>query len=239
MRVGNLPTVWSNAAVGVGVAAVLNPEIDLNLWRAGWPMAVGLSLIYAGGMVMNDAVDVAEDQRERPDRPIPSGVISIQAAWFGTVALMLAGLVLVTVFGPQSQNPGFAGAALILCVVLYNRLHHRPSGRFAWPLMGLCRSLAVLTALLAVLPDPDIGDPILWTAPLLVGLYTLVLTALARCEHGTGAKKIRSAVLTMIVLMPLVDATLMLILGAPPSLWIFSLCCVPLTVAMQRVASGV
>ncbi len=73
MRVSNLPTVWSNVvhgmAAGLFVVYVLPVEaiygqrpgfswMDLGrMLDAGFMLMLGMSLIYTGGMVLNDVVD--------------------------------------------------------------------------------------------------------------------------------------------------------------------------------------
>ena len=73
-RVSNLPTVWSNVVVGWLIGGGL----------FGWPIlwiVVGVSLLYWGGMTLNDAFDAKWDRENAPERPIPSGAISRPATW--------------------------------------------------------------------------------------------------------------------------------------------------------------
>ena len=68
-RVSNLPTVWSNCLAGWLLAG----------GGAGSRFAVlcgGASLLYIGGMFLNDACDVRFDTAHRKERPIPSVAIS-------------------------------------------------------------------------------------------------------------------------------------------------------------------
>ncbi|MFA4823524.1 MAG: geranylgeranylglycerol-phosphate geranylgeranyltransferase [Methanoregula sp.] len=58
-----------------------------------------VSLITAAGNVINDYFDVAIDRINRPERPIPSGLVSPVAARCFAVTLFLAG-VLVALFTP-------------------------------------------------------------------------------------------------------------------------------------------
>lgn len=55
---------------------------------------LGLSsmCLYAAGCVLNDLADQEVDAVERPFRPIPSGRVSIRAAWTLLVILLSAGL---------------------------------------------------------------------------------------------------------------------------------------------------
>ena len=49
---------------------------------------------YWAGMVLNDVYDVEIDRRERPERPIPSGRISLATARFVGYVLLFNGLLL-------------------------------------------------------------------------------------------------------------------------------------------------
>ena len=44
-------------------------------------LLLGASLIYAGGCFLNDACDHKFDQKNRPERPIPSGSLTLAQAW--------------------------------------------------------------------------------------------------------------------------------------------------------------
>src|ERR1044071_10332569 len=64
-RISNLPTVWSNCVAGW----LLGGGGDLR--RLGW-LCAGASLLYMGGMYLNDACDSHFDALHRAERPIPS-----------------------------------------------------------------------------------------------------------------------------------------------------------------------
>ena len=95
-RISNLPTVWSNALVGV--CAVLAPGLGLaSALRLAWPLMIAMSLFYVGGMILNVAVDAPVDARERPSRPIPSGRIPRAQAFMMAVACLCGGSLALTV----------------------------------------------------------------------------------------------------------------------------------------------
>ena len=71
-RVSNLPTVWSNALAGMVLASGA-PDATLLLG-----LMLGFSASYTSGMFLNDAFDASFDQVHRPERPIPSGQISLR-----------------------------------------------------------------------------------------------------------------------------------------------------------------
>src|SRR5256885_14823895 len=81
-RVSNLPTVWTNALTG---ALLAGPDFDA---RAGALLAVAFSLFYVGGMFLNDAFDRNIDAVERPERPIPRGLVSAHEVFVAGFATM-------------------------------------------------------------------------------------------------------------------------------------------------------
>jgi hypothetical protein len=87
-RASNLPTVWSNclAAWWLGGAGTIQVLPTL---------LIGASLLYIGGMFLNDVVDASFDRQHRRERPIPSGQISERLARRISIGLLFAGAVLM------------------------------------------------------------------------------------------------------------------------------------------------
>ena len=150
-------------------------------------------LLYTAGMVLNDVYDVQVDARERPQRPLPSGRISISLARRLGFGMLLLGLGLGWSAGYVSNHEGIiawhSGAvvtALAACVVLYDAVLKVTS---VGPLlMGTCRMLNVLLGMsVAVPPDQPVWQ---WlgfdVAQLMVaggiGLYIVGVTWFARSE---------------------------------------------------------
>lgn len=175
-RVSNLPTVWTNTATGIVLAggAIGGPET--------LPLLVALSLFYVGGMYLNDAFDARIDALERPERPIPSGLISGRAVFAAGFAMLALGLGLLfwtgfALTGGTGVWPGLGGLALGGAIVLYDRYHKdNPLSPF---LMGLCRVLVYLAAGLAFAVPPPAP---LWLAALLLLCYLIGLTYVAKQE---------------------------------------------------------
>lgn len=138
-RVSNLPTVWTNVLAGVVLAGALP-----TAGRLAW-LALALSLFYVGGMFLNDAFDREVDARERPERPIPSGLVSAREVCLVGFGLLGAGLALLAGFGSPAVLSGLALAAAIV----YYDAHHKGSP-LSPIVMGLCRVLVYVTAGLAV-----------------------------------------------------------------------------------------
>src|ERR1700745_1809733 len=87
-RTSNLPTVWSNCLAGWWLGG------DGNYYKLPSLLA-GATLLYLGGMYLNDAFDAQFDSQYRRERPIPSGLISAQAVWQYGFGLLVAGLIML------------------------------------------------------------------------------------------------------------------------------------------------
>jgi 4-hydroxybenzoate polyprenyltransferase len=137
-RPANIITAHADIFAGYAAAAVPNANALAFLLLA----ATGL---YGGGVVFNDVFDAALDARERPERPIPSGAVSISAAAvFG--ALLIGGGVFFA--WSWSSLSGLVAAATAAAAVIYDRFgkHYSLLGPIN---MGLCRALNLLLGITA------------------------------------------------------------------------------------------
>jgi UbiA prenyltransferase family len=175
-RVSNLPTVWTNTLAGTVLAGG-------EPWTASALLAgIGLSLLYISGMYLNDAFDRDVDARERPTRPIPAGLVSVNAVFAAGFALMLAGLAFVLAASaaaspPTSWQPMLAGLGLGAAILFYD-WHHKNSALSPF-FMGLCRVLAYLTAGFVAVHNPA---STLVVAALASLCYLIGLTYVAKQE---------------------------------------------------------
>ncbi len=168
-RVSNLPTVWSNTVAGMLLAGGLLEA------RAAVVLALAFSFFYVGGMFLNDAFDRNIDAVERPERPIPRGLISARQVITLGYAMLGAGALLVALYvfvlgGSRSIYAVLASLLLGGAVVLYDAWHKgNPLGPL---LMGACRVLVYFTAALAVSgrlePDPSRWPVLLSSEPSLL-----------------------------------------------------------------------
>lgn len=166
-RVSNLPTIWSNCLAGWWLGG------GGNLTKLPYLFG-GATLLYIGGMFLNDAFDVGFDRQHRPERPVPSGAISAKAVWRWGCAWMVLGAGLLLGCGPMT---GWLGLTLASAIILYNALHKLTSS--APGLMGLCRFLVYpLAASTGVL---GVTGWALWCG-IALGVYVTGLSVLARRE---------------------------------------------------------
>lgn len=171
-RVSNLPTVWSNCLAAWLLAGAA------PTWKRFVLVCLGGTLLYTGGMFLNDAVDVGFDRRYRPERPIPSGRVSLRVVWAFSLAWLILGWLVFLVLGTV---PVLFASGLLVAIVLYDLVHKRTA--FAPLLMASCRFLLYLVA--ASSAGSGVHSPILWRACALAA-YIIGLSYLARGESTGG-----------------------------------------------------
>ncbi len=178
-RVSNLPTVWTNTLAGVTLAGAPVGAGRIAL------LALAFSLLYTGGMYLNDAFDREIDARERPERPIPSGRVRAGAVFAIGFGLLGAG-VLAVAWTPGA-GPVAVGAALLLAGVItaYDAWHK--ANPLSPVVMGLCRVLVYVTAALAV--ASRVG-PAVWGGAAVLLAYLIGLTYVAKQENLTEVRNL-------------------------------------------------
>ena len=162
VRLPALFTLLSNC-----LAATIVAVGTLQPWTALVPVMLVSVLAYWAGMILNDVVDVEEDRRSRPSRPLAAGRISpIVAGHVAPGMLMLGPLILLLVAGyHQSIDKVWMVAALVCSLLLWLtvRLYNsRLKATLLGPLlMGACRGLNILMvgfAMLAIHWGQDFSD---------------------------------------------------------------------------------
>lgn len=201
MRPANLLTAVADILAGVAVAGYLKTQFSsyLDMLPLACLCLATLGL-YGGGVVFNDVMDARLDAAERPERPIPSGVISrTQAVILGVYLLLVGILAAFTV----SMASGILGIAIALAALGYDRWgkHHD----FWGPLnMGLCRGLNLLLGISIL---PGVLQSFWWLSAVPI-IYIAAITMISRGEvHGGSNRTLRFAAL----LYALVLSTILLI----------------------------
>jgi hypothetical protein len=175
-RVSNLPTIWSNVLAGTVLAGG-------QPWRpATLLVMLAVSLLYVGGMYLNDAFDRDIDARERPSRPIPAGLVAANTVFAAGFGMLLAGITIAmlaaVISGPDVVwRPVLASVALAGAIVFYD-WNHKDNALSPF-FMGLCRVLAYLTAGYAAAASPAVA---LFAAALTSLCYLIGLTYIAKQE---------------------------------------------------------
>jgi hypothetical protein len=171
-RISNLPTVWSNLLAGWIIAFGAFDLAGVTL------LLIGGSLLYVGGMYLNDYCDTDFDAKHRPSRPIPAGKIPRQTVGWLSVILLIGGLGCLALRGLITA----AIALLLISAIVFYDFRHK---RVVWApmLMGICRALLYPLAASATM------NPFHWPQILLdairLGIYVVGVSFVARGETGT------------------------------------------------------
>lgn len=228
-RAGNFPSVWSNV-----LAALVLSSPPGYAWPAlgPWLLAtLAATLSYAGGTTLNDVADLAFDRRHRPERALPSGVVSRRAATCVGALQLAAGF---TLFVVALDASALWASLLVVVIVSYDWLHKLWAGSVL--LMAACRAFLGLTV--ASLPGHVLSTALLvWVG--LLSVYIVTVTLLARAEYKPGAPAARLGrwVGRLLAFIPLVDAAVLLAVAA----WPAALACaaaIPLGRLAQRLAAS-
>jgi heme O synthase-like polyprenyltransferase len=169
-RVSNTPTTVSNAVAGAVLVSTAAAAGTVAV------VALAIALLYTAGMILNDVLDEEVDRRERPDRPLPSGLVAPRSALAAVIVLFVAAELLLALEGWKAA---VAGLGLIGLIVLYDAWH---KGNALSPLlMAACRAMVYVIAGFAV---ADALNTELWGAAALLFVYVVGLTQVAKAEGG-------------------------------------------------------
>ena len=172
-----LPNVFTAAAdVMMGFLVVQGTFQDYSTLAR---LVLTSCCLYLMGMVFNDLYDRQIDAKERPERPIPSGRVSLGVARLTGVVLLCIGLVLpMQVSWQHGLYMPFAVAwGLALLVILYDKwLKHTMLGPVA---MGGCRFLNVFLGMSLMTDSPSAMQYLIAGG---VGVYVMGITLFARGE---------------------------------------------------------
>ena len=187
IRPANVVTALADVLAGYAVAGFGNRS-DLR-----W-LLLATACLYAGGVVLNDVFDRDVDRRERPERPIPSGKVTVGAAATLGAVLLAAGIGAASLVNPTAAVVAALTAAAIL-------LYDAWTKRFALigPVnMGLCRALNLMLGI-AVVPHALEQAWMLGALPL---VYITAVTALSRGEvHGSRRRVAAFALISLTVVL--------------------------------------
>lgn len=100
------------------------PAYSLVLQALGFALAIGF------GNIQNDVLDFESDKKNRPDRPLPSGRISVgtaKTAWIVMAVLTVVCGLADGILSGAYATPSLFFAALVLLLIAYNKkLKHIP-----------------------------------------------------------------------------------------------------------------
>jgi hypothetical protein len=181
MRPANIVTSIADVLAGITISGFFTGGFRFDLLHLAPVCLLCLSTVglYGGGIVFNDVFDAGLDSVERPERPIPSGIISIKEA-----SLLGSGLLLLGIVCAMKVNliSGIIALMITVAALLYDKWGKHQS--FLGPVnMGLCRGLNLLLGISILSAAP--GS--LWYFAFVPVLYIASITMISRGEvHGGG-----------------------------------------------------
>ncbi|PSN18227.1 polyprenyltransferase [filamentous cyanobacterium CCP5] len=186
MRPANIVTAWADIGVGYAAAGGLGGELA----PLGW-LLLATSGLYGGGVVFNDVFDADLDRIERPERPIPSGRVSLSgAAALGCILLILGILAAAQV----SWLSAGVAAAVALAALTYDSLGKHQG--WLGPLnMGLCRGGNWLLGV-SIVPAMVTER---WFLALIPVVYIAAVTAVSQGEVEGGKQQTGLLAIALVV----------------------------------------
>ncbi|MBA4167363.1 MAG: UbiA-like protein EboC [Chitinophagaceae bacterium] len=197
-RLANIVTAVSDILAGAAIAGSLISVIDFNGEHPGRSfisqpgivhqilfLMFATACLYGGGVVLNDVFDAELDKTERPERPIPSGLISKNAASIFGSLLLLAGIIAAWLSDPVHvfSLSAWLATSIALASVIYDKWgkHNNLLG----PLnMGLCRALNLLLGMSV----SAYAVYVYWPLALVPMVYIAAITMISRGEVHGGKK---------------------------------------------------
>lgn len=183
LRLLRLPTVFTALSnIFCGYFITRRPEVaELPQHYDLFFLLMSSAGLYLGGMVLNDVFDASLDAVERPERPIPSGQITLRAAAVSGSVLMISGILSAACAGITSL---VIAIMITVAVIAYNaRLKATVAGPLA---MATCRFLNLLLGTSSGVSLSSLGTGSGLEAACGLGLYILGVTWFSRSETGTG-----------------------------------------------------
>jgi 4-hydroxybenzoate polyprenyltransferase len=201
MRPANIVTAVADILAGVAIAGSL---LSLSLGRItekNIPLSelliqnqsfgpyvtiillmLSTSCLYGGGVVLNDVFDADLDKLERPERPIPSGLIKKTSATAFGILLLVIGIIAAAFANPESYFSITTLIAIViaLAAVVYDKWmkHHALLGPIT---MGLCRGCNLLLGM----SIEQLAIQYFWFIALVPVIYIAAITMISRGEvHG-------------------------------------------------------
>jgi 4-hydroxybenzoate polyprenyltransferase len=199
IRPPNLLTAMSDIWAGIALSAFIIEGNEIYFLPVIL-LSLSAVFLYAGGVVMNDVFDAELDQKERPERPIPSGrILKSAAATFGMILLAI-GVLLALI---QSLLGGLFALLIAIAAVVYDKWG-KPHPVFGPINMGVCRGLNLLLGM-SVLPMSILSWG--WVAIVPV-IYIAAVTMISRGEvYGGKRSSITAAFVFYLLVIILVAIT--------------------------------
>jgi 4-hydroxybenzoate polyprenyltransferase len=208
-----LPNVFT-AVADVLMGALVSYRGELQLIEHLELLVAVSTLLYLSGMVLNDVFDAEVDARDRPDRPIPSGRVSLKAARIVGWGMLTAGVVLswFLSYTANGWRPGAVATLLAACILLYDGTLKRT--RLAPLVMGECRMLNVLLGMSLMIIPWGKAEILIAVG---IGVYVMGVTIFARTDaHISTRTRLMAGLIVLLSGIVLLTAVPWLTVYRPP-----------------------
>lgn len=184
MRPANIVTAWADILVGSSIVGFVTstaiPDAIADVIPLVWLLFATTGL-YGGGVVFNDVFDADLDCIERPERPIPSGRVSLNSGILLGTSLLLLGILAAAQVSLISAQ---VACGVAIAALVYDAIgkHHPLFG----PLnMGMCRGGNCLLGM-SVVPELLGTQGEIAIFPV---VYTAAITIMSRGEVQGGDRQ--------------------------------------------------
>jgi 4-hydroxybenzoate polyprenyltransferase len=149
MRPANIVTSVADVLAGIAISGYFyHLTFTANSFYGVVLLCLSTVGLYGGGIVFNDVFDAELDKVERPERAIPSGLVSLKEAALLGAFLLLWGIGFAFSY---SNHAGAISVGIAFFALLYNKVSKHYA--FVGPLnMGFCRGLNLLLGISIVVP---------------------------------------------------------------------------------------
>lgn len=170
-------------AVFTALSNIVAAQLIVTEGQLQWEILLLLGIssmsLYVSGMILNDCFDYQEDCQDRPERPLPSGRISLKRGWVLGWSFLAGGIISSAAIGYTQLLIALALSGLI---VFYNSFAKK--NLYGCVIMGACRYVNWLLGLSTVALN---SVHFILAAPILI--YVSSLTFLSRIETTAKSKK--------------------------------------------------
>src|SRR5664279_707799 len=171
MRPANIVTAIADVLAGVAISGfMIGPGLLADRVLPIILLCISTIGLYGGGVVFNDVFDAELDRIERPERPIPMGIISEKEGALLGIFLLLTGIATAFFVNPFS---GLLAMGISVSAVVYDKWgKHRA---FLGPLnMGLCRGLNLLLGISILATQLNLFWPVALVPVVYIASITMI-----------------------------------------------------------------
>lgn len=184
MRPANVVTALADIAAGLAISGFLTADDPISDWKKALFLFLSTIGLYGGGVVLNDVFDAPLDAVERPERPIPSGKVSLKEGATLGAGLLILGII----FAALAGFPSFwIALATAIFVIIYDKWakHSKILGPLT---MGICRGLNLLLGMSLLIHDLS---AMMWSICLIPVFFIAAITLTSQGEvHGSNRRSI-------------------------------------------------